>query len=126
MRSHRILVVDDYPSTAQITCTLLQLLGHETRAANSGKQALELALIFEPDIAILDIGLPDLSGYEIARDLRAGSADRPLFLAALTGWGQPEDRERAMEAGFDCHFLKPTDASKLRDILKLADRRISG
>lgn len=119
--SHRILVVDDYPSSAAITCTLLELLGHVTRFAHSGREALTLAAELLPDIVILDIGLPDLSGFEVARELRQRFRGQPLFLAALTGWGQPEDRVKAFASGFDMHVLKPADGAKLRNILKQAE-----
>jgi CheY-like chemotaxis protein len=119
--SYRILVVDDYPSTAAITCTLLGILGHETCAACTGREALDRAAEFSPDIAILDIGLPDISGYDVARELRNVFAGRPLYIAAITGWGQPHDRARAYAAGFDQHLLKPVDATKLRELLRRAE-----
>jgi len=121
MARYRILVVDDYPSTAQVTCTLLTMLGHECRAVDSGRKALEEARVFEPDVAILDIGLPDLSGYEVVRELRRMRPDKPLYIAAVTGWGQPQDRAQAFAAGFDHHVLKPADATKLKDILRRVD-----
>lgn len=126
MAKHRVLVVDDYPDSAETTCTLLAMLGHECRFAVCGKDALTEAARFEPDIAILDLGLPDLSGYELARELRRRLAGKPLYLAAVTGWGQPEDRARALAAGFDQHFLKPADRAKLSMILELADRVRAG
>lgn len=122
MSRYRILVVDDYPSTASITCTLLTMYGHECRAADSGARALVEAQAFEPDIVILDIGLPDISGYDVARELRRMAAGRPLYVAAMTGWGQPQDRAVAFAAGFDHHVLKPADAGKLKDILHRVDQ----
>lgn len=121
MTAHRVLIVDDYPDAADITCALLSMLGHTCRSASNGKDAIAAAREFHPDIAILDIGLPDISGYEVATALRK-SAERPLYLAALTGWGQPADRVRALEAGFDHHVLKPADTEKLRAIIHLAER----
>jgi CheY-like chemotaxis protein len=121
MARYRILVVDDYPSTAQVTCTLLTMLGHECRAVDSGRKALEEARVFEPDVAILDIGLPDLSGYELVRELRRLLPSKPLYVAAMTGWGQPQDRAQAFAAGFDHHLLKPADATKLKDVLRRVD-----
>jgi CheY-like chemotaxis protein len=118
----RVLVVDDYPDAAESACMLLGLLGHDCRAATCGVDALAEAARFEPDIAILDIGLPDLSGFELARELRNRAAGRPLYLAAVTGWGQPEDRIRAFTAGFNHHVLKPADHDKLKTILELAER----
>jgi two-component system CheB/CheR fusion protein len=118
----RVLVVDDYPDSAEISAMLLTLLGYDCRVAINGQDALDQVDAFDPDIVILDIGLPDISGYEVAQRLRAQNRPRPLFLAAVTGWGQPEDRVRALAAGFDIHVLKPTDSAKIRNILALAAR----
>jgi len=116
----RVLVVDDYPDSAETASMLLAIYGHECRTAITGQGALEEAAAFDPHIVILDIGLPDMSGYEVARALRARAAGRPLYLAAVTGWGQPEDRVQAFAAGFDQHILKPTNAAKILQILQLA------
>lgn len=121
MGRYRILVADDYPSTAEITCTLLAMFGHDCRGAESGARAIALARELLPDIAILDIGLPDVSGYDVARELRAIAQGRRMFLAAVTGWGQAQDRARAFAAGFDHHVLKPADATKLKDIVRRAE-----
>lgn len=120
---HRILIVDDYPDSGETVCRLLTMLGHDCRFAASGAEALAEAARFEPDVAILDVGLPDVSGYELARQLRRQRGDRPLFLAALTGWGQPEDRAKAFAAGFDHHVLKPANREKLEAILALVELR---
>jgi CheY-like chemotaxis protein len=122
MTKHRVLVVDDYPDSAETTCALLAMLGHDCRFATCGNDALAEARRFDLDVAILDIGLPDLSGFELARRLRTQFAGKPLFLAAVTGWGQPEDRAKAFAAGFNHHVLKPADRDKLSIILELADR----
>lgn len=119
----RVLVVDDYPDSAETASILLTMYGHECRTAVTGQGALAEAAAFDPDIVILDIGLPDMSGYEVARALRARAAGRPLYLAAVTGWGQPEDRVQAIAAGFDQHILKPTNAAKILQILQLAANR---
>jgi DNA-binding response OmpR family regulator len=116
----RVLVVDDYPDAADIACLLLEMFGHECRMALTGRDALDEAGRFDPHIVILDIGLPDISGYEVARTLRTRAAGRPLHIAAVTGWGQPTDRVRAFAAGADQHILKPTDAAKLKTILDAA------
>jgi two-component system, OmpR family, response regulator len=100
-------------------------LGYESRAVCSGLAALEEVGRFDPDVVILDIGLPDLSGYEVARELRRRAGQRTLYLAAVTGWGQLADRIRALEAGFDQHVLKPSDAEKIQHILELAEQRFS-
>jgi CheY-like chemotaxis protein len=123
MSKHRVLVVDDYPDAAETACMLLSMLGHECRFATCGRDALLEAARFEPDIAILDIRLPDLSGFAVASELRKLLPGRRLFLAAVTGWGQPEDRVRAKAAGFDYHVLKPTDQGKLEAILTLAEQQ---
>lgn len=117
----RILVVDDYRDSAAASSLLLRMFGHECRSATSGYEALELDAEFQPEIVILDIGLPDLSGYDVARELRRRQGERALFLAAMTGWGQPDDRVRALAAGFDHHVLKPANAEKLREIVARAD-----
>lgn len=116
----RVLVVDDYPDAAASTAMLLTLLGHTCEIACTGQQALERAAQFDPEIVLLDIGLPDISGYEVARALRARWGDEPHYLVAVTGWGQVEDRIRALAAGFDQHVLKPTDAATLQHILERA------
>jgi CheY-like chemotaxis protein len=118
---HRVLVVDDYADAAEATCMLFTQLGYDCRQATTGTRALEEAETFHPDVVLLDIGLPDLSGYEVARALRQRFG-RTLYLAALTGWGQPEDRARAIGAGFDQHILKPATAIILRDLIVAAER----
>jgi CheY-like chemotaxis protein len=120
----RILVVDDYPDAALASCELLELLGHEARYALDGRSALEvMASDFHPDVVILDIGLPDISGLELAPRVRALAGDRPIVIAALTGWGQPADRERSAAAGFDRHFVKPTNLATIREIIAIATAR---
>jgi CheY-like chemotaxis protein len=118
----RVLVVDDYPDSAETASMLLTLHGYECRTATTGQEALEQAAVFEPDIVLLDIGLPDITGYEVARLLRARAGDRPLYLAAVTGWGQPADQAKALAAGFDHHVTKPADLRKLAMIVRLADQ----
>lgn len=102
----RVLVVDDYPDAAEILCVVIEMLGHECRAAHSGNNGLRVANEFRPDVVILDIGLPDTSGYEVARTLRRGGG-RHMYLVALTGFNRPDDRARAVEAGFDQYVVKP-------------------
>ena len=105
----RILVADDNSDLAESIAMLLRLEGHEVCIANDGPSALELAEKFEPNAAVLDIGLPGLNGYEVARQLRSRQNGRELLLIAVTGYGQPEDRLRSQAAGFDCHLVKPLD-----------------
>ncbi|CAN5732627.1 hypothetical protein BH11MYX1_BH11MYX1_14510 [soil metagenome] len=119
-RKHRILVVDDHEDTAEMACTLLRGLGHDCLAATSGEQGLRVASEFRPDVALLDIGLPDFSGYELARRLRATETE-PLFLAAITGWSEALDARLALEAGFDRHVIKPATRAVIRELLEQAD-----
>lgn len=119
----RVLVVDDYPDSAETASMLLMLYGHECRTAVTGRSALDQAAVFDPDIVILDISLPDMSGYEVARALRARPGGQELYLAAVTGWSQPQDREQAFAAGFDQHVVKPTNSAKILEILRLAADR---
>jgi CheY-like chemotaxis protein len=113
----RILVVDDNKDAADSLGMLLGLDGHEVRVAYAGRAALEMAHAFKPQIAILDLGLPDLSGYDVARLLRQDPALGTVELIALTGWGQEEHKRRALEAGFDHHVTKPVDLELLATLL---------
>ena len=114
--SRRVLVVDDNVDSALSLMMLLQALGHEVAIAHDGIEALEQAERFAPDTVLLDIGLPRLDGYEVARRLRE-QPQRHYLLIALTGWGQDEDRARARAAGFDHHLVKPVDLDQLGRIL---------
>jgi CheY-like chemotaxis protein len=103
----RILVVDDNRDAADSCAMLLELSGHRVRTAYNGTQALQLGENLLPHVVLLDIGLPDLNGYEVARRIRATPWGAKLPLVAVTGWGKEEDRERAFAAGFDHHLTKP-------------------
>jgi PAS domain S-box-containing protein len=110
----KILVVDDNVDAATSLAMLLELEGHVTSVAHSGLGALTAVNDFRPDAVFLDIGLPDISGYEVARRLRAApAAERTARLIALTGWGSEEDRRQALAAGFDSHLIKPVDPMEL-------------
>jgi PAS domain S-box-containing protein len=113
----RILVVDDNIDVTETMTMLLETVGHHTAYAHDGVQALATAQAYQPHIVILDIGLPDLNGYEVARQLRSRSGGGALFLVAATGWGQDADRARAREAGFDLHMTKPIDFGALQDAI---------
>lgn len=115
--SRRILVVDDNRDAAESLATLLQLSGHETRTVYDGVAAVEAAARFEPDVVLLDIGLPRLDGYAAARLIRAQHRDKRMTLVALTGWGLGEDRRRSDEAGFDAHMVKPVEPDALMRLL---------
>jgi two-component system, chemotaxis family, CheB/CheR fusion protein len=114
----RILIVDDNRDAAGMLAMLLQFSGHETHTAHDGVEAVEATTKLEPDVILLDIGLPRMSGYEAARQIREQQEQpgRPL-LVALTGWGQDEDRRRTEEAGFDVHLVKPVDVAALGKLL---------
>jgi len=116
----RILVVDDNPDSATSLAMILSLLGHDTRTANDGVQALEVADDFRPDLALLDIGMPKLNGYETARRIRQTEWGRDMLLAALTGWGQEVDRLRSSDAGFDVHLIKPVNVTDIQRLLAKA------
>ncbi len=117
MPKFRILVVDDYVDAAESLKMLLQAEGHEVVTADCGMMAIEQAQVFHPQVVLLDIGLPDLDGYEVAKQLRMLPETRDAILIALTGYGQPEDRERSKSAGFNYHLLKPLDFNKLSALL---------
>ena len=114
----RILVVDDYADAAESLAMLLQAEGHEVETADCGMKAIEQAQVFHPQVVLLDIGLPDLDGYEVAKRLRALPETRNAILIALTGYGQTQDCERSQSAGFNHHLLKPMNFGKLSDLLK--------
>jgi CheY-like chemotaxis protein len=118
-----VLVVDDYPGVAEISCVMLRLLGHEATPVTSGYEALEKVREVDPDVVILDIGLPDCNGYEVARALRASSHGDRLHIAALTGWDQPEDRAKSAAVGIDQHFAKPACTQTFREILRAGNAR---
>jgi CheY-like chemotaxis protein len=113
----RVLVVDDNIDAADTLGALLDMNGHATRVANDGYQAIEMAQEFQPQVVFLDIGLPGMNGYEVARKLRELPGMDRAFLVALTGWGTREDRERSSEAGFDHHLTKPADMNAVETLL---------
>jgi PAS domain S-box-containing protein len=113
----RVLVVDDNRRAADPLAEILRLDGHHVQTAYDGREALAAAERFRPDVALLDIGMPEINGYDVARRLRSETWGERMFLVALTGLGSPEDRERAREAGFDTHLVKPVDVDALEKIL---------
>jgi signal transduction histidine kinase len=113
----RILVVDDNRDSAESLATLLRLIGNEVRTAHDGRQALEVAAEYRPDMVLLDIGLPVLNGYEVARRLRTEPGYGRPMLVALTGYGSEEDRHRSQSSGFDHHMVKPVDFGALQTLL---------
>jgi CheY-like chemotaxis protein len=118
----RILVVDDNPDAAEMLVTALESLGHTTRCALDGPAALEIASQFRPEIALLDLGLPVMDGYELAQRLAASGAG-DLEMVAVTGYGQEADRERTRAAGFAQHLVKPIDLDQLEAWLRASQAR---
>jgi CheY-like chemotaxis protein len=119
----RVLVVEDNRDIAESLALLLTHSGHEVRTVHDGRSALDAAREFRPHVVLLDIGLPELDGYEVARRLRQFPELVGARLVALTGYGQPAERRRAMEAGFDVHLVKPVDLLALKELL---DRMAAG
>ncbi len=118
-RSLRILVVDDNVDAADSIAMLLSMEGHQTRTVNTARAALLAVPDFKPEVVLLDIGLPEMDGYEVARRLRAQIGRHRMRLVAVTGYGQPADRRRAHAAGFDEHMVKPVEPTVLQDFLRI-------
>jgi CheY-like chemotaxis protein len=116
-RPLRVLVVDDNVDAAATLASLLETEGHQVRRAHDGPGALAAADAFLPDAVVLDLGLPGMDGYEVARRLRSKTEDRKPLLVAVSGYGRDEDRRRSRQAGFDHHLIKPTELSALRSAL---------
>ncbi|MFZ5831055.1 MAG: response regulator [Planctomycetota bacterium] len=114
---HRVLVVDDNQAAAEMLSLVVRSLGNEVRTCYDGPQALEAAEQFLPDIVLLDIGMPGMDGYEVARRIREQPWGEHITLVAVTGWGQEEDRRRTKEVGFDHHLVKPASPVVLERIL---------
>lgn len=116
-RVNRILVVDDNDDTLQAVRLLLELEGYDLQVAVNGPAALEIATWFVPEVVLLDIGLPGMDGFEVAARMLAQPDLAHVILIALTGYGQPRDRERALASGFHQHLVKPVNPSALRQLL---------
>ena len=125
-RPRRILVADDNPDAGDTLAMMLRMMGHEVCVARDGVEALDQGPRFHPDIALLDIGMPRLNGFETARQIRATEWGRDIVLVALTGWGQEEDRRRSQEAGFDHHMVKPVELATLEGVLSQPPRPPAG
>jgi CheY-like chemotaxis protein len=115
--ARRVLVVDDQPDSTDSLALLLRLRGHEVRTASDGSSALEEFARYRPEVVFLDLGLPGMSGYDVARRLRAMREARDVRLVALTGYGTEADRERTRAAGFDVHLAKPVDPHAVESLL---------
>ena len=116
-KSLRILVTDDNVDAAKTLASLLEMYGHELRIAHGGQQALRIAEQFRPDVAFLDIGMPDMTGYEVARRLRDMPGLERCVIAAVSGWGAKDDLARSQDAGFDMHFTKPVAPARVSEFL---------
>jgi PAS domain S-box-containing protein len=121
-RSRRVLVVDDNHDAAQSLAMMLRVMGHDTQTAFDGLEAVHAAATYRPDVVLLDIGLPRMDGYEVARQIRQREWGKTMLLSALTGWGQDEDKERSKVAGFDHHLTKPVDPETLSKMLAARGR----
>jgi signal transduction histidine kinase len=126
IRHRRVLVVDDNADAAESLAMLLQISGHETRVVTEAVKVVSASAEFMPHVAVLDIGLPGISGYDLARQLRQQADSAQLVLIALTGYGQKQDRERAAAAGFDYHFVKPVDPGELETAIGTGCRKNGG
>jgi CheY-like chemotaxis protein len=118
----RALVVDDNADNAESLALLMRLHGDDVRTAHNGVEALEIGECFRPQIVLLDIGMPQMNGYETCRALRERSWGREAIVIAQTGWGQTEDRQRTLQAGFDAHLVKPIEFVVLAELLATLTR----
>jgi len=122
-RALRVLVVDDNVCATEILEILIQESGHLVRIAHTGPTALAAALDYRPDVMLMDIGLPELNGFEVAKWIRQQPVLRDIVLVAITGYGQESDRQHSQEAGFDHHLVKPADFEKVRQILAAVSKK---
>jgi CheY-like chemotaxis protein len=122
--ARRILVADDNKDAAECLADALRLMGHEVQTVHDGLSAVNVAESRRPELVLLDLGMPQMDGYEAARRIRA-ALGRRVFIAAVTGWGQIEDQQRSRDAGFDRHLIKPIDLSELAGLIEvLAPRAV--
>ena len=118
----RILVVDDNRDSAESLAMLLTIIGHEVHTAHDGEEAVQIAAALKPEVVLLDLGLPNLNGYEACRRIREQPRGKEMIVVALTGWGHEEDRRKTREGGFDYHLVKPVNL----EALEAALTRLSG
>jgi len=121
--SNRILVVDDCHYVADAAARLIAVCGYETKAVYDGRQAIEQAVSFAPDMVLMDIGMPDLDGYEAAARIRGGGVNSNVLLVAVTCFDQEQDRQRAYASGFDLHVSKPVSFTTLVGLLTTLQKR---
>jgi CheY-like chemotaxis protein len=125
MDALRVLVVDDDRDLATGTEMILRAMGHDVRVAHDGAEALEIAAAFQPHAALVDLGMPNMNGYLLARKLREWRWTRDAVLIAVTGWGGDKERQRARDAGFDHHLLKPAPPARIAELLATAGAKAS-
>jgi len=123
LHGYRVLIVDDNEASAKTLMWTMEMLGHSAKIAFDGPNAIALAKSFLPDIALLDIGIPGMNGYEICRAMRQESSLQNTVFIAQTGWGQKEHRERSKEAGFAYHLVKPLNIEAIENILLLINKK---
>ena len=121
----RVLVVDDHGDSVDWISQLLNADGHETAVAYNGAEAVRMAQSFRPDVAILDLGLPILTGHHVARLIRSQPWGKEMVLIALTGWAAGEDKRKSAETGIDIHLVKPADGDELRRLVRETARAIN-
>jgi CheY-like chemotaxis protein len=117
-RGGAVLVVEDHHDGRALLVELLRMWGYTAEGASDGLEGVEVARRLHPDVALVDIDLPEIDGYEVARRIRDDRGDEPIHLIAMSGFGQPEDRLRALAAGFDRHLVKPVDSVRLANLLE--------
>ena len=117
-RKVRILVVDDSVDAADSMCAVLRLFGNEAVMAHDGESAIEMVAVQRPDLVLMDLSLPRVSGLEAGRQVRAAVAPHPIVVVAMTGWGRDEDRALSLQHGFDAHLTKPVDFEQLKGIIR--------
>jgi two-component system, chemotaxis family, CheB/CheR fusion protein len=121
---HRVLVVDDNVDAAESLGMLLKMSGQEVSVAHNGHDGIQQAREFRPELVLLDIGMPMMDGYEVCRRLRQDTCTQDAVVIALTGWGLEEDRQRALEEGFDHHLVKPVELQTLMKLLEDLDQEL--
>ncbi len=123
-RRLRVLVVDDSADLVEMLAMVVETAGHEVRKALDGRSGIATAMSYCPDVVLLDLGMPGMSGIEVARELRRRPETSKTRMVALTGWGQVEDRLETERAGFDFHLTKPTDPAHLEQLLAQFSREL--
>jgi CheY-like chemotaxis protein len=116
-KSRRVLLVDDNIDSAESLAQLLAMSGHDARTAGDGPAALEIAASFDPEVVLCDLALPGMSGFDVVRELRKTPRGPHMLIAALTGYGQAQDRLLSAEAGFDLHLVKPVDPAVIESLV---------